>query len=89
VALYRKTAAKLGKNTQDNTQDNTQGNTQDKILGYCTEPRTKREIAEFLGYKSIKSILKHMVPLLEDKRLLMTIPEKPNHRNQKYITDEK
>ena len=85
VALYRKTAAKLGKNTQDNTQ----GNTQDKILGYCTEPRTKREIAEFLGYKSIKSILKHMAPLLEDKRLLMTIPEKPNHRNQKYITDEK
>ena len=78
-------------NTQDNTQDSTQDNTQDKtqkrILEYCKVPRSKGEIAEFLGYKDVKSFGKnHLKPLLASHKLLMTIPDKPTSKKQKYIT---
>ena len=87
----------MRKNTQDNTQDmrkNTQDNTQDnvltdkekRILVICKEPRSKQEIIELLGYKTIKSIKTEMEELLKTDRLKMTIPDKPKSRNQKYIT---
>lgn len=79
-------------NTQDNTQDGA-GNTQDnsltdkgkRILAVCTEPKSKQEIAEFLGYKSIKSIKAEMERLLNENKLTMTIPDKPKSKNQKYV----
>ncbi len=55
-------------------------------MEYCREPKGIKEIAEFLGYKEKKSVRKYLVPLLEQGRLAMTIPEKPNSRLQKYIT---
>lgn len=76
--------------TQDNTQDNTQVSTQDKILAFCIEPHTKVEIAEYCGFKSIKSLSQHhLAPLLESGQLCMTIPDKPKSRNQKYVTSPK
>ena len=73
-------------NTQDNTQDNTLTDKARKILTICKEPKSKQEIVEFLGYKTIKSIKTEMEELLKTGRLNMTIPHKPNSRNQKYIT---
>ncbi len=64
---------------------NTQVDTQNKIIKYCALPRSKKEISEFLGYKSVKSILKYIYPLLETGKLVMTIPDKPNSKNQKYV----
>lgn len=81
VIFYRKETGILGKDTQDNIQDNTQ----DRILLFCTEPHSKKEIAEFLGYKSVKSASKHINLLLERELLLMTIPEKPNSKHQRYV----
>lgn len=79
-----------GHSTQDNTQDNTQVSTQDKILAFCIEPHTKAEIAKYCGFKSIKSLSQHhLAPLLESGQLRMTIPDKPNSRNQKYVTSQK
>ncbi len=73
-------------NTQDSTQDNTQDNTQDKILEYCKTPRSKNEITAFLGYKDAKNIAKnHIKPLVRSGKLVMTIPDKPNSKNQKYV----
>jgi ATP-dependent DNA helicase RecG len=69
-------------NTQDNTQDVTP-NTQDvidkerKILVYCEMPRSKKEIAEHLGYKTIKSIKADVESLLAGGKIVMTIPDKP------------
>jgi ATP-dependent DNA helicase RecG len=85
-------------NTQDNTQvgtGNTQDNIQDvidkggKILAYCEIPRSKKEIAEHLGYKTIKSIKDDVELLLADGKIVMTIPDKPNSKNQKYVTVKK
>lgn len=74
-------------NVMGNTQDNNQDKTQERILEYCKVPRSKGEIAEFWGYKDVKSFGKnHFKALLASHRLLMTIPDKPTSKNQKYIT---
>ena len=57
-----------------------------KILVFCKTPRGILEIAAFLGYKDKRSIRKRLNPLLEQGRIAMTMPEKPNSRFQKYIT---
>jgi hypothetical protein len=81
-------------NTQDNTHDEIK-NTQDmndkerKILEYCEKPRSKKEIAEYLGYKTIKSIKDDVELLLADGKIIMTIPDKPRSKNQKYVTVKK
>lgn len=43
------------------------------------------EIAELLGYKSIKSMKAEVERLLHTGRLTMTIPDKPKSKNQIYI----
>lgn len=72
-------------NTQENTQDNGLTDKGKRILTVCTEPKSKQEIAELLGYKSIKSIKAEMEKLLNENRLTMTIPDKPKSKNQKYV----
>ena len=57
-----------------------------KILVFCTEPKSALEIANMLGYKDKKTVRRYINPLLEQGRLAMTIPNKANSRNQKYIT---
>lgn len=60
---------------------------QDKIRAFCSEPRNKSEIAAHCGYKDIKHFTKqYLKPMLEAGQLAMTIPEKPNSKNQKYVT---
>ncbi len=59
---------------------------QDRILEICVTPKSILEIAESLGYKYRKTVHKYLDPLLEQGRLARTIPDKPNSKNQKYIT---
>ena len=60
---------------------------QDKILEFCKEPKTTKEIMAYLGLKDRRSFsIKYMRPLLNSGKLQMTIPDKPNTKNQKYIT---
>ncbi|MCM1243064.1 MAG: putative DNA binding domain-containing protein [Roseburia sp.] len=69
-------------------EENTQENTQEKILEYCRIPRSKVEITAFLGYKDAKNVAKnHLKPLIRAGRLSMTIPDKPNSKNQKYVAE--
>ena len=57
------------------------------LLDYCAVERTREEIQQHLSINNRgyfrENILK---PLLNEGKLSMTIPEKPNSRNQKYIT---
>ena len=87
--------------TQDATQVTTQVTTQDatkegrkaselsittRIVDFCVSPKTTMEIADMLGFKERKSAAKYIHLLLGQGRLAMTIPEKPNSKNQKYIS---
>ncbi|MDR1206657.1 MAG: putative DNA binding domain-containing protein [Peptococcaceae bacterium] len=57
-----------------------------KLLGYCNMPRTRREMQEFIGITSREHFNKTVLcPLLESGKLQMTVPDKPNSRNQKYV----
>lgn len=58
----------------------------EQILLFCSVPRGILEIAEYLKYKQKKSVRRLLVPLIEQGRLAMTIPQSPNSRFQKYIT---
>lgn len=59
---------------------------QDRIIAFCKNPHSILEIAEMLGYKDKKTVRKYLNPLLEQGILTRTIPDKPNSKNQKYIT---
>lgn len=68
-------------------QDTTQVTTQVAILAFCKEPRSKMEIMAHCGYKNAKNFTQlYLKPLIESKRLQMTFPDKPQSRNQKYVT---
>lgn len=58
---------------------------EDKIVEFCKEPKSRKEIAEFLEIKTTTyAYSKYILPLLEEGRLGMTIPDIPTSRNQKY-----
>lgn len=81
--------------TQVTTQDTTQVDTQDArqdgedkykaLVEYCIEPKSKREMMRFLGLVNVNYFRKaYLAPLLETGRIVMTIPDKPTSRNQRY-----
>ncbi len=62
----------------------------EKILAYCVEAHSKKEILEYLGLSDAKNMEKtYLYPLLNEGKLKMTLPDKPSSRNQKYKTVRK
>lgn len=60
-----------------------------KLLAFCSEPRSKAEIQQYLGIKSERYVRqKLIIPLLERGKLVRTIPEKPSSPKQKYVVSE-
>ena len=59
---------------------------EDQIVAYCAKPRSRQEIAEYLGVKTVAfAMSRYVTPLLETGRLEMTIPEKPKSRKQRFV----
>ena len=56
------------------------------VLEFCRKPRGILEIEDYLGYKDKRSVRRILNPLLEEGRIAMTVPDKPNSSLQKYIT---
>lgn len=57
------------------------------LLEYCLEPRSRKEIAQFLKLKTVSYAMdRYICPLLEEGKLEMTMPEKPKSTHQKYRT---
>ena len=72
---------------QEPTRQPVAERTLDTLEDFCRTPRSRNEIAEYLGVKTTFYAMQHYVkPLLECGTLAMTIPEKPKSRNQKYYT---
>ena len=60
-----------------------------EILDFCEQPRSKQEIKEHLGFSSRRQFEgRYMRLLLESGQLIMTIPDKPNSKNQKYVINK-
>ena len=57
------------------------------ILTYCSIPRTRKEIADFLGIKSqAYAISTYVTPLVNSGKIKLSIPGHPKSPDQKYIT---
>lgn len=62
------------------------GNRMTALMEFCVEPRSKKEMMDYLELTDSKHFRKkYLIPLLEAGKIRMTIPDKPNSRNQKYI----
>lgn len=73
---------------QAGTQASAQDERYKKILDFCRIPKSRREIQEFLGIKSVKYVrTKILKDLVESGSLKLTIPDKPTSPKQKYYTD--
>ena len=56
-----------------------------KIILYCKEPKTTKEIQEYFEMPNRLYLKRHYIdPMLESGRLKMTIPDKPTSGKQKY-----
>ena len=73
------------KHVQVETQ-NSDVNLEEKVIQFCSEAKSIIEICDYLGFKDRRTVRKILNPLLELGRLAMTVPDKPNSRNQKYIS---
>lgn len=94
------------KNIKDNKKNNlrsgqvsdTQGDTQfklsadiiEKVLKYCEQAKTAKEIREYLGISSKRYVAYEIIkPLVRNGKLDFTNKNNVNARNQKYITKNK
>jgi hypothetical protein len=60
-----------------------------KILDFCKTPRNREEIQTHIGLNNRDYFRKEiLVPLLQEGRLLATIPDKPNSPKQQYQTPD-
>ena len=59
------------------------------ILAFCMVPRSRNELASFLGIKSIPyAIRTYITPLVDNGKLLLSNPQHPKSPSQKYKTNE-
>lgn len=76
VTLYKKSSP--GQNNDTSQQ---------AILDFCLIPRTRIELAEFLGVTTPSyAIKKYIKPLIESHKIGLTNPDRPNSPTQKYFT---
>ena len=60
------------------------------VLEFCAVPRTRKELADFLGLASAQYALKRYVePLVKSGELLLSIPDRPRSPKQTYTTANK
>ncbi len=58
-----------------------------KILEFCSVPRSRKEIAQYLGIETSTYVVKkYLRPLIDLGKISLTIPEAPKSKNQKYVS---
>ena len=59
------------------------------IVAFCKTPRTRKEIAAYLGIESVSyAITQYVQPLVQNGQLRMTIPDKPKSAKQQFVANE-
>ena len=70
----------------DTVQVTSQDDRMNTLVDFCSIPRSRDEMQAHIGIEHREYFRKAFLkPLLESGRLQMTIPDKPNSSNQKYI----
>lgn len=60
-----------------------------QVLSFCREPRSLKEIMDFLGFKHREHFRsKILKPLIKQKKLFLLFPDKPKSSKQKYYSGE-
>ena len=60
-------------------------NINESLIDFCSTPRTRTEIVDFIG-KSKNHVMSHILkPLIDSGDIRMLNPDKPKSQNQKYI----
>ena len=58
------------------------------IISYCKTPRSLKEIMERFGFKHRINFKNNYInPLIERGSLSLTVPDKPNSSNKKYVSE--
>lgn len=58
------------------------------IIDFCKQPRTRKELLDFIGLTSASyAMRKYVTPLIEQGLIKMTIPEKPKSPHQQYYSE--
>ncbi|MCR5100600.1 MAG: AAA family ATPase, partial [Butyrivibrio sp.] len=58
-----------------------------ELILFCKIPRTRNEICEFLGLSSVTyAIQTHVMPLVEQGLIKLSIPDKPKSPKQLYYS---
>jgi predicted HTH transcriptional regulator len=83
--------AKANDQANDQATDQATDQASDQaILEFCKEPKTTKEIMDFVGMKHKTYFRQNVLsPLFEQGLLELTIPDKPKSPNQKYKTKVK
>lgn len=80
-------------NHSEEPQQNVIPETSDRtaaLLAFCKTPRTRKEISDFLGISTVYHANKrYIAPLVAQGLLRMSLPEKPQSRNQRFTTVQK
>ncbi len=84
VIFYRRGTQKLSGTAQKTAQKEKKVNA---LLEYCKEPRNRDEMMKFLGIKHRTTFRSdYLNPLLNEGKIAMTIPDKPQSKNQKFYS---
>lgn len=63
-------------------------NMMDAIVEFCSTPKTRQEIIQFTGKSRYYTMATWVQPLVEEGKLLMTLPDKPKSPKQMYYANK-
>ena len=91
VIFYRRATQKLSGTAQKTAQKQEKTaqktNRINALLEYCKEPRDREEMMKFLGIKHRTTFRNgYLNPLLDEGKIAMTLPDKPQSKNQKFYS---
>ena len=55
------------------------------VIQYCSVPRSREELTAFTGKSRYYTMSAIVQPLIDQGKLIMTIPEKPKSPKQRFV----
>lgn len=78
---------RLKQKKETNASETTVTSTATALIEFCRNPRSRQEIADFLGISTVSHAIKHHIaPLIEEGIICMTLPNTPRSPKQRYYS---